>query len=104
MKRFVYLIKNEDNGYIKIGIGKNVEQRIKSLQTGSTAKLRIIYKKEVQFASKIESLLHRRYENFRVHGEWFDINEELMEEIDKQISITENSYKILSELENPFIK
>ena len=103
MKRFIYLIENEDNGYIKIGIGVNPNQRIKALQTGSTGKLKLLYKKEVQFASKIESVLHRQYKEQRISGEWFDLYGFDLKDIYYQIDVTEKNFIMLKEYDNPFI-
>jgi hypothetical protein len=94
---------NEDNGFIKVGIGKNPKQRMKALQTGSTAKLKIIYEREVEFASKIENVLHRHFKEQQVHGEWFDLFGVDINDIDKQIESSEKNFILLKEYENPFV-
>jgi len=103
MKRSIYLILNEETGHIKIGIGKSPEKRIKQLQTGSSVKLKLLYQREVEHASKVERNLHFLYSMYRLEGEWFDIPNISFKEIDDKITIYENNYKLLSQLENPFI-
>lgn len=104
MKRYIYLILNEDNGHIKVGIGKNPSKRVKQLQTGSSAKLTVIYKRLVEKASVIEKNIHADYHLFRISGEWFDIPNLSIDKIDKSITLYENNVKCLEDLENPFFK
>ena len=103
-KRFIYLIQNEDDLYIKIGIGVKPKTRVKTLTTGSTANLKIIYQKEVDFAPKIETCLHRIFASKRRKGEWFDLSEDDIEMIDKEIVLCEKNFLFLEEQGNPFIK
>ncbi len=62
-----YLAKNSTNGLIKIGKSINPISRIKQLETGSGAKLIVL----AVIDDDIESKLHRQFEKFRKHGEWF---------------------------------
>ena len=103
MKRSIYLILNEETGHIKIGIGKNPEKRVKQLQTGSSAKLTILYQREVEYASKIERNLHEDYKFYRLEGEWFEMPILSFSEIDDKITLYENNFKTLNEQNNPFI-
>lgn len=103
MRRCIYLIENEDNKHIKIGIGKNPKQRIKQLQTGSSAKLKLLYQREVEFASKVESMLHIDYLDYRVHGEWFSLEGFDFQDIDNKITLYEKNFIALKSGNNPFI-
>ena len=40
---YVYLIKDNYNNVYKIGVTKNLNKRIKSLQTGNVCELKLIY-------------------------------------------------------------
>lgn len=69
---FVYFISDEES--LKIGIANDVPKRLKQLQTGSSSKLNIIH--VVPFNSRKEAMkkereLHKKYEAFRLEGEWF---------------------------------
>ena len=73
MKTFVYLIQHGYGG-IKIGVSKDPKKRCKQLQTGNQKKLRVIA--TFSFKSKsealiVEELLHRKFAQYRMNGEWF---------------------------------
>jgi len=72
---FVYIIRSGKRGAYKIGVAKNVESRLETLQTGNPAELFIIAK--FDFGSKakayqMEYSLHRMFKRHRIRGEWFD--------------------------------
>lgn len=77
---FVYFIFNIDSQAIKIGMAKNVENRLQSIQTSSPIILEILHKIQldsVEDAQKLEYVLHQRFSHLRMNGEWFEANEEL---------------------------
>ena len=75
VRRQVYVIKS-DGGYTKIGISVNPEKRVSSLQTGNPNDLVLLAASEFTKAKQKEQELHRRYEQQRQNGEWFDLPEE----------------------------
>ena len=67
---FVYFIENTENNSIKIGYtGKNVKSRLSQLQTGSSARLKVI--KVINGNLPLETALHRKFSEYRLNGEWF---------------------------------
>jgi hypothetical protein len=70
---YVYLL-NDTESY-KIGVAKNVEQRIKTLQTGNKVRIDLIYKFKTDTPFKLEKILHRQYSQYKSDrlGEWFDL-------------------------------
>ena len=77
---FIYFVLNADSNAIKIGMAKDLDKRLKSLQTSSPTKLQLL--KAVQLAgvkeaADIETLLHRRFFHLRLTGEWFKADKEL---------------------------
>jgi hypothetical protein len=69
----VYIV--DSNGVFKIGIARNVQNRIKQLQTSNPYKLWLAtayYK--VLLASKIERSVHRKLADYNLMGEWFNQN------------------------------
>ncbi|WP_375493795.1 GIY-YIG nuclease family protein [uncultured Nostoc sp.] len=81
---FVYFILNSDSKAIKIGRAKNLEQRIRSLQTSSPAHLKLIKSVQVDGAEKaieLEQALHRQFQAIRLAGEWFKAEPLLIEYI-----------------------
>lgn len=73
-KNYVYFIS--DGQFVKIGVAKNPESRLKELQTGNPRKLSIMCKIPVgsdRDAYRLEGKLHIEYEAFAKQVEWFNI-------------------------------
>lgn len=74
---FVYLIRCGSRGPIKIGIAKNVESRLSSLQTANPYELSLIAKVKCdsrRHALEMETRLHKVFSQKRIRGEWFKGN------------------------------
>lgn len=70
-----------DGTHIKIGVSGNVNSRLSTLQVGNTRPLYIVLKlncRAEDAAYKLESILHKRYAESRISGEWFAITEETL--------------------------
>jgi predicted GIY-YIG superfamily endonuclease len=80
MLDYIYIISN-DQGYIKVGVSKHPEKRLKQLQTGNEHKLELIFTEEFNCSRKhilhIEKLLHKELKKLttKMIGEWFKIDE-----------------------------
>lgn len=99
--KYIYLIKNIDDSFYKIGITKHPNRRLKQLQTGNSSKLILISTFLSPIAHKIEKTLHNRYSYLKKEGEWFDfsINEEVnfienCKNIEKSISFLINNNNV----------
>lgn len=98
----IYLIRAYD-GKCKIGITKNIDKRIRQLQTGNPEILTIQSQYLSEIASKIESVLHRMYRHKKISGEWFSLD------IDDEVNFIDNCRKIeenltiLKHSENPYL-
>lgn len=77
MDGFVYLIGELDNKDIyKIGVTKkNIDQRIKELQTGSSDELYVRYYFKTSYPYKLEKMLHRHFSHTNKLNEWFNLSE-----------------------------
>lgn len=75
---YVYLMRDNTNGYHKIGISNKPEYREKTLQSEQPSIEMLAYKifPTRKIAEAIESALHTAYSQQRVRGEWFNLNEE----------------------------
>lgn len=100
---YVYLIgeKENDDTY-KIGStrAKDVNYRLKQLQTGNSYELYVkdYYKTEHPF--KLEKMLHNHFKSSSLIGEWFKLTKS---NIDNFKSICEEKEKIIESLKyNPF--
>ena len=83
---YIYVI-SDNNGYMKIGISKNPETRLKQLQTGHPTKLEILFTEEFyckrSHLLKIEALIHKKMRTIapKIKGEWFEIPLEKLQQI-----------------------
>jgi len=73
-RMFLYVI-GSDGDRQKIGFSKDVDRRLRSLQTGNPAKLRIHHVEPVpeNRVRVLERKLHRELNHKRLKGEWFDL-------------------------------
>lgn len=76
----IYFVQGVNGGPIKIGVTRNVVQRLKGIQTGSPVRLKIVaFLPDAPRA--LEGDIHERYDEFRLEGEWFAENDRLAEVI-----------------------
>ncbi|WP_309243795.1 GIY-YIG nuclease family protein [Streptomyces sp. CAI-85] len=69
--RWVYAVSTDAlPDSIKIGVAKDIAQRIKSLQSGSATTLELRWSARGGFP--LERYLHEQFDARRTHGEWFD--------------------------------
>ena len=100
---FVYLIgESENENKYKIGVTRNKDiiKRKKKLQTGNPNELIIKNYFESKHPFKLEKMLHRYFNDKKVINEWFNLNEE---EINNFKNICSKYEDIIISLEdNPF--
>lgn len=99
---FVYLITEEnDNGNYKIGsTRKNINERLKELQTGNSNKLVISKYFECDKPFNLEKMLHRYYKKSNRLNEWFNLTDE---EVNNFKNVCQKYYNIIESLkDNPF--
>ncbi len=73
----VYFIRNTHNGNVKIGITADVSRRLKQLQGNYDPEALIVIGVIPQGGIDVERELHARFAQYRLHGEWFEWNEEI---------------------------
>lgn len=86
--KFVYIFKCKVA--YKIGIAVSINNRLMNVQTGNPFKVYCIYSAKIKRARTIEAILHNRFRNKRMEGEWFNLNKKELK-IAKCI-IKENAY------------
>jgi hypothetical protein len=100
---YVYLIGEIDNkGRYKIGStkAKDVNKRLKQLQTGNSSELFIKEYYETEHPFKLEKMLHNHFKSSNLIGEWFELSESDTEAFK---GVCEEKEKIISSLkDNPF--
>ncbi|KKK75383.1 hypothetical protein LCGC14_2874270 [marine sediment metagenome] len=74
--RFIYLVKEDFLGLVKIGIAKNLHSRISGIQTSCPQNLTILGYFQTKAAKGIETFLHDRFANKRYRGEWYKLTDD----------------------------
>jgi len=67
----VYVLATPNFEFIKIGMTKNIKQRLGNIQSGCPYKLSLWVLIKTKYPSEIESRLLSMFSNFNVRGEWF---------------------------------
>jgi len=75
----LYLIS--DGTYTKIGVTDSLMTRLAQLQTGNARQLRVIYEKPLANAYGIETQLHNSLYQYKMKGEWFDLDTDQIDSI-----------------------
>ena len=100
----VYLISSEINGkkHYKIGYTKrNIEQRVKEFKTGNSSNFEIVDYFNSEWGTKIEALLHNRFKNKLIRGEWFLLDDGDIENFKSICENYHNNFNLL--LNNTYI-
>ena len=94
LRQYVYIIENQDNGAIKIGVAQNVEKRLKQLQTGSVSELILVYRSILcSNAFEVEKFMHEKFFNSHIRGEWFDLDKTIViNELEKQKFVLNSNF------------
>lgn len=74
---FVYFVRAETTRLIKIGISRDMVQRLKALQTGSPDKLSVMGVIRCERPVDTERAFHAQFRRQHSHGEWFKPSAEL---------------------------
>ena len=102
---YVYLIGEiGKEGRYKIGStkAKDVNKRLKQLQTGNSSELFIKEYYETEHPFKLEKMLHNHFKYKNLSGEWFGLSEADTEDFR---GICEEKMKVINSLkDNPFFK
>ena len=73
---YVYFIKHKGLSPIKIGRTNDLSKRIYSFNNASPYGIEVIGVIETKDSVKLESIIHKKFNSFRLNGEWFDITNE----------------------------
>lgn len=101
MEYCVYFVSDGD--FMKIGCAASLPNRMKELQTGNPRKLKAVFvinAKNQNEARKLEGFLHKKFNKYRVNGEWFrldrdDIKNDLLGEgYDLCIPVSKYDFKV----------
>jgi len=99
---YVYLLNASNTNHYKIGVTKkDVNKRVKQLQTGNANEIIVINQYESDNYNKLEGWMHRKFSSRRVEGEWFELSDD---DVLSFIGECEKADKTITYLinENPF--
>jgi len=77
----LYLIREDWRGLVKVGISNNITNRLTYLQSACPQRLNIVAICPSDNARKDEAKLHARFEQKRINGEWFRLNDDDIDRI-----------------------
>lgn len=72
-----YLYVLQCQNFVKIGVSKTPNRRIKQLQTGNPYKIYLLLNLKVEDAYQAENFFHKKFKNQNSMGEWFEVNSEI---------------------------
>jgi hypothetical protein len=88
------------DGVYKIGVSKNVEKRVKQLQTGNPETIEIVDTFLSDYPYKIENVLHRRYKHRNIRGECFSLSLDEVKNFKEDCIVCETNFKLLDDYNN----
>ena len=97
---YVYLIEDINNNTYKIGVAKDIDKRMQSLQTGNVCQLRLVTSFKTEYPYRLESMMHKSLEQYREHNEWFGLPKDIV--YDFYGKCWQMNQIILSLKDNPF--
>jgi hypothetical protein len=71
LQQNIYLICDEDQNYLKVGISKNIPKRLEAMQIGCPLKLKLLGK--FQEGRNKEYGLHIKLRGLSITGEWYPL-------------------------------
>ena len=100
---YVYLIHEEGNEDLyKIGVtrSRDINKRLKALQTGNGKKLILKDYFWTDKPFKMEMMLHNKYSQVHEEGEWFALNEDNVKSFREDCELCQKNITALKD--NPF--
>ena len=94
----IYLICAEIDGKKLYKIGytrRTIQERIREFRTGNASEFYIVDSFQSKWGTKIEARLHKQYKPKKINGEWFDLNENDINEFRSSCQSFHNNYEML---------
>jgi hypothetical protein len=79
-RKCVYFIQDVNSNRIKIGKSKMLNRRYDKLKRNNAGDLKLLL--SIDGYSSKETMLHRKFLQYRLHGEWFEPAQEILDYID----------------------
>jgi hypothetical protein len=100
----VYLVGCPEEDRYKIGYtNRDIYKRLDEIQTGNPKKIEVVHLFETDHHVKVEGWMHRKYGSKRMEGEWFELNEEDVENFLINCQEGHDIFQMLIDSGNPFV-
>ncbi|MCP3925039.1 MAG: GIY-YIG nuclease family protein [Desulfobacterales bacterium] len=87
---YVYIIKEVDNNYYKIGVSRMKPfNRMSNMQTGNPRELEYVGIYLINNYWEVEKIIHRKYDRYNIRGEWFEFDDNMINEIKQELKANE---------------
>ena len=96
----LYVLSDTEDGVYKIGFSNNTNQRIKSIQTGSSSSVTVLYEFKTYNMKLLEKIVHDVLHKYRVRNEFYKCNLEYIIHIIHIAGTTINTLKSTFETVN----
>ena len=80
---YIYLISEETDKYLKIGIATNSNKRLCSIQTGNPYTVKLLYSVYVVNMRSAEKAFHTKFKSLNYKGEWFLKDDNIIQAFEK---------------------
>ena len=97
---YVYLIEDIDANRYKIGVTKNLDKRIRNLQTGNGGELKFVCAYKTNYPYRLENMLHKSLAQYRELNEWFRLPKDIVSDFHSKC--WQMNQIILSLKDNPY--
>lgn len=98
---YVYLLYDINNNTYKIGVTRKLDgRRFAALQTGNSSKLELKETYETDYPFRLETMLHKRFIQYKENNEWFKLPEDIAYRFRYYCGELNNIIKIMED--NPF--
>ena len=87
---FFYIIKDIDTNRYKLGVSKNIKNRFSTLKVNSAKGIELIFSEKIFHAFKKESEIKNKLEIYKHHGEWFNLDENILNFLKQYIQEIKN--------------
>ena len=81
-QEILYIVSHKGfEGFYKIGVTSDLSQRVAVFETASPLGVEILYNRKTDSVRSVESIVHKKYEDKRRNGEWFELSKEELDEV-----------------------
>ena len=92
----VYAIQTPNFEYVKIGVTRSFKQRFSNIQTACPLKLSLWLCIRSTKANEIEDILHEKFCDWNVRGEWFVFTNEALDNVCNFFELTNQNVREVS--------